>query len=556
MTLAINTAIPQFTASPDVPEHVKQATTLAVLLPAKQLDGVSVDPDKKRDEKRGALDDFSLTVPNVVLSGVVQVLGALENILKRISPEEIPPETLKKVADKIADITGLDKEALGSLLTAVQTLLGRFAGAVTDLRCLTIKYMTEGQDKARKMQLEKELQKIKDQQDDARKAQKMGKLMDIFSWAISAAELVAGVVKVATGNPTGLADIAAGLTGLAKCFLTELTRAFPALKDKLAKVIEVLGYVQMGCEMVSGIANLMQLVRGFTAVKVIATQTTKEVTETSAVKLTELAQATAKIAEQSGKGTLAETLAIVAAKNLANDLAASVAPKIAGEVVQEVGSNLSKITFTLGSSTANTGKGLVQTAAAEAKKIMTQMVGKSLLETFNKAGIEKIVQASVEQATNSVIDKVARQGFGMVGKGGQALTGEALTQAKELLAKKVAEEIEKQLKKVITNNIKKAVKDATVLSFEAVRSAATYGKDVSGGVIKVLQAEVLAEIEKAAALVNFFSQMVEDIQSAKEKAHEALSNFCKDIGSGLESIGKTANETAQTFMAVASGIRP
>ncbi|WP_370639497.1 type III secretion system translocon subunit SctE [Cupriavidus sp. DB3] len=101
-------------------------------------------------------------------------------------------------------------------------------------------------------------EKQKQMQQKAGKGQVLGL---VLNWAMAAAQVVTGALKIATGQPQGAIDLAAGLVGLAKCTLQTIEMAHPELAGKLRHHIDELAKWEMGLSVVAGLASVVSVAR-------------------------------------------------------------------------------------------------------------------------------------------------------------------------------------------------------------------------------------------------------------------------------------------------------
>lgn len=309
-----------------------------------------------------------------------------------------------------------------SLLILIVEMNRQTSAGLLDQEQVTIKLNSQAAQEATQARVKK----IQEQSDQAienqKKAQKAGIFNVVLEFLSSALQVVSGIVKLMSGNPTGALDLAAGVAGLVKVGADIALLVDP--NNKTAQDISHwAGIVQMAVGFLSMGLDLANTVRtGYTAVVA--------------------AKATARAA----KGVLSG-VSVNITITISKDVAQKVSKSILDTVMQKIKDILCKKLF----------KGLIS-------KILGDLSGK-----ITEKAIEKAVQTGLEKGMEAAL----KEGLKM---GSKAL----IKKVSDVAAKEVQKLVFEALKEVLGMNKWIEASRAIVAGMNAVVSGAYSGVAAEG----------------------------------------------------------------------------
>lgn len=202
-----------------------------------------------------------LTRPTPAQSMVtsLQANQALNRIMARADG------TLEKGA-RLA-LSNIETVSMDSMMLATMLLTGKVMGDTAESKCKALEIMSGKQESIRNQQIKEYCEQLDKAVEQQQQAKKSGIIGVVFDWVVAAVEIGIGVVKLACGNPTGVLDIAAGISGAFKALANTLALIDPAHASLYGKIADVAGKIQLVLEVVSMAVDMLSAaVRGLAKV--------------------------------------------------------------------------------------------------------------------------------------------------------------------------------------------------------------------------------------------------------------------------------------------------
>ncbi|BBE08753.1 Secretion system effector [Mycoavidus cysteinexigens] len=161
----------------------------------------------------------------------------------------------------------IETVSMDSMMIATTLLTGKVMGDTAEAKCKALEIMGKKQEAIRTQQVKEYCEQLDKATEQQEKAKKAGVFGVIFDWIVAAVEIGIGVLKLACGNPTGVIDIAAGVSGAVKAVANTLALIDPSHASVYGKIADWAGKIQMGLEVVGlAVDMLSAAVRGLAKV--------------------------------------------------------------------------------------------------------------------------------------------------------------------------------------------------------------------------------------------------------------------------------------------------
>jgi secreted effector protein SseC len=219
----------------------------------------------------------------------------------------------------------------------------------------------------------------------------------VINWAMGAAQIAVGAVKLAAGQPQGALDIAAGVAGVTKSILMTVVHCHPELREQLQDDIDRCAKAELALGIISGVASLASGARIVQAGRTIFKEATSAV----------LHQGTASLG-------MTMTRAVATAETAAQAAKSAVAPAAAKLALQESQSAMSaaqQIANTIGKEVA---KGTAEKLQVVQGFLKSSRQGQRFTQMFGEEAIQKMVSDALMRAAKNVAGKGLQDCVGVI----------------------------------------------------------------------------------------------------------------------------------------------
>lgn len=344
----------------DVDERTAEAALRDVLAALRSADAAC---EKLRAD--APEDDTAATA----LQPTIRTLGEITASLMDFYGAAISMETLQL---RLFDVLSSGTLDLMALSCSNQTML-------RDVEAALARRKIEAENRAREEQA-----KLNE------KAGKGGVFSLVCNWAMAAAQVITGCVKLLTGQPQGVLDIATAVAGITKCVLMTVVHCHPELREKLQDDIERCAKAEFVLGTASGAASLFSAARAVQAGRfVVKSAVALGRGEGKALGVT-LSRAinTAEEAANAAKGAATEAAAKIAMRESESAMAAA-----------------QQIATALGKEIARNSVTRMQEAVRGAFAACSPKLANAVTKMFGEEAIEKIVSDSLMRAAKTVASK-------------------------------------------------------------------------------------------------------------------------------------------------------
>ncbi|MBO4123455.1 type III secretion system translocon subunit SctE [Cupriavidus gilardii] len=314
-----------------------------------------------------------------------------------------------------------------------------------------------------------------------------------LGWATSLAQVVTGALKLATGQPTGILDLSAGLVGVAKCTLQSVQMAHPELAGKLGSHIKELAKWEMGLGMAAGVVSLVSVARMAKVANAVLGKAAGTVLQTGA---------------ESGTSSVGVTL--VRAMDQGGDAASQLARNIAKTLVDDVGAQL-----------------------------------RNALQVF--PGRQCVVDAVTKAFSNQALETMVEQALLQAAKQMRGMTTEALTSG-------FIQQVQKQLLRSV---VRAAVKVAATLDAPliAAKVVAPATQQIVHNALRIDAADRKEEIDRMMIRAMMLQFVIDLIGRQVKENKNALERVTRDQVDTTQRISTALSETRDVALeAVGAGV--
>jgi secreted effector protein SseC len=344
------------------------------------------------------------------------------------------------------------------------------------------------------------------------KAGKGGVLGVVCAWAMGAAQLVMGAIKIFTGQPlSGAADIGAGLACMTRAVLMTVVYCHPEMREELQDDIDRCAKAEMAFGIISGATSILSAARVVQAGRVIV-------------------KAAAALGQAEGK-TLGVTLA--RAINTAED-AAQVAKTATVPAAAKLAALESQSAMAAAQQIAsNLGKEVAKSTVEQMQAVLKQLFGNSGLsqrftKMFGEEAIEKMVSDSLMRAAKTVAGK----GYG---------------ECVSLIQTEFVKQVEREAMRAVT---RAAVQQQALfrLPLTAVAVATTAAVPIVNGAMTIEFAGKQRDINRLlmeALVLNFAIDYMRRSSKAEEEFREDLMEQLKTVTADASKGIREAGESMQ-----------
>ncbi|KLU21529.1 hypothetical protein EOS_35800 [Caballeronia mineralivorans PML1(12)] len=355
-----------------------------------------------------------------------------------------------------------------------------------------------------------DVKKLNEQDEAARasaeKARKGGIVNTVLSWAIGAAEVTTGAVKlVMCDYAGGTADLMAGITGLTKAALQTAALVDEKNAKEYLKVAEIMGEIQMGFEIASALIDVVSVARILDA--------------TSTIGL--------KLGEPATRKLLTDAIA-----SGVEDQVSVLATQIGDDVADQVSKSIAEMfEVSLAQTASKKGVGSVQILLEDLSRmrnVLAKEFAKPVLKAFSKEAIAAMVKESIETAAFKVMRK------------GATLTEEVCEQA---------------VKDAVRTLNRKVAQKAVQIQFSvasAVRLLAGSAQQITSGVIAIERAKLQKVFDQLGLDAQFLQYLTQYTETEQKQTMDELKSLLERTSSILEGANRAGEGTRTALVGIAA----
>lgn len=459
------------------------------------------------------------------LRDVLAALRAADNACSRLradgSDGEKTAAALQPTIRTLGRVTTSLMEFYGAAISMETLQLRLFeiqSNGIYDLMSLSFsnqRMLREVESSLARRQVEAENRARDEQAKMNEKAGKGGALALVCNWAMAAAQMVTGVVKLLTGQPQGVVDVGAAVAGFTKCILMTIVYCHPELKEELQDDIERSAKAELALGAISGAVSLFSAARAVQAGRFIvkaAVGLGKAEGRALGVTLSR-AISTAEDAAQAAKNATVPAVAVAAMRESKSAMAAA-----------------EQIATSLGKEVAENSVARMQAALRGLFQARSPQLAERLAKMFGEEAIERMVSESLMKAAKTV----ARKGF-----------GDAVSLVEQEFTKQVKRETMRALARAAIS------RDALIRSATTVVSVGTkIAVPIVDGAMTIQFAGKQREVNELLLDAIVFGFLIDNTRRAVKQEEEFRQNLMDDLQALTTNTSRGVREAAECMQQV------